>query len=1237
MKTIAKNCLYLWSILLVLFLNLTLLPTPASSEEAYVFERMWPTLQQPWYFNSPWGMASDNSGFVYVADAGNNRIQKFTSDGQFVSTWGSYGSGNGEFSHPEGIATDKDSFVYVSDSLNSRIQKFTKDGQFVSKWGSEGTGNGEFDNPTGIAIDKEGLVYVADSANDRIQKFTKDGQFMGKWGSEGSGDGEFNAPLSIALDNSSFVYVADSANDRIQKFTKDGQFVSKWGSFGSGNGQFYLPIGIAIDMDGFVYVVEYYSDRIQKFTKDGQFLGKWGNFGFTDSEFFGPCGIALDNKGFVYVADTENNRIQKFTSSGQFVGKWGSEGSGDGEFFFPWGIALGSSGFVYVADAGNNRIQKFTKDGRFVAKWGSEGSADGEFNYPTRITIDKGGFVYVADTLNDRIQKFTSDEKFISTWGSSGSGNGEFFGPCGIALDNKGFVYVADTENNRIQKFTSSGQFVGKWGSEGSGDGEFFFPWGIALGSSGFVYVADAGNNRIQKFTKDGRFVSKWGSEGRGNGEFEWPRGISIDKAGFVYVADAGNNRIQKFTKDGAFVDKWGSPGSNPGQFAGPAGLCISEDGSIYVADTFNNRIQVFKKETIHINNKAIVVAGGGPYPENNIWEETEMCANYAYRALTYQGFTKDTIYYLSSHMDMDVDNNGIFDDVDADATMGNLNYAITTWAQDAENLFMYMVDHGSDGIFVMSAHEHLKAEDLDTWLDTLQDTIPGTVTLVYDACRSGSFIPILDPPSGKERIIATSTSKDEAATISSQGRVSFGWFFWGNMFNGDSFYDSFVLATSSIGDAYHPQHPLLDGNGNGIGNEKEDKDIVRSLTIGNEIKSAGDIPTIGSVSPAQTLNGQTSTVIYAENVIDADGISRVWAVITPPGYSSGSPDNPTDLPALDLSPVGNNRYEGVYDFTSGGTYSIAIFASDRRTMLSLPKATKVTVVQDYDADMYEEDDTFIEANVIDLNGDPQSHNFHDAGDKDWVKFYGIAEEIYEIEVTNPGEHCDAVIELYDIDGTTLLKGPWDYYREGEDELMDWRCTRDGIYYVMIKHYEPGIFGDDTEYDLKIFRPIAAYIGFIEGIITNASSGNSIAGAVITTNDNASALSLDGGAYLIIHPAGSFTVTANAPGYIPSSYANVQVNEGGTTTRPFTLVPVSNGNTPDGDVAPLGNRDGAVTVGDALVALRFALGLETPTQDDIAHGDAAPLGPQGQPNPDGAINVGDALVILRKALGLISF
>jgi len=79
--------------------------------------------------------------------------------------------------------------------------------------------------------------------------------------------------------------------------------------------------------------------------------------------------------------------------------------------------------------------------------------------------------------------------------------------------------------------------------------------------------------------------------------------------------------------------------------------------------------------------------------------------------------------------------------------------------------------------------------------------------------------------------------------------------------------------------------------------------------------------------------------------------------------------------------------------------------------------------------------------------------------------------------------------------------------------------------------------------------------------------------------------------------------------------------------------------TAEGDVDPLGDRDCTINVGDALVCLRFALGLEQghPTADEVCHGDVAPLDTENKPSPDGVINVGDALVILRKALGIVSF
>jgi DNA-binding beta-propeller fold protein YncE len=75
-------------------------------------------------FFRPTAAAVDRAGNVYIADAGNNRIQMFTSGGAFLGKWGEFGSGNGQFKSPYGVAATPAGVVYVSDYVNARIQKF---------------------------------------------------------------------------------------------------------------------------------------------------------------------------------------------------------------------------------------------------------------------------------------------------------------------------------------------------------------------------------------------------------------------------------------------------------------------------------------------------------------------------------------------------------------------------------------------------------------------------------------------------------------------------------------------------------------------------------------------------------------------------------------------------------------------------------------------------------------------------------------------------------------------------------------------------------------------------------------------------------------------------------------------------------------------------------------------------------------------------------------------------------
>jgi DNA-binding beta-propeller fold protein YncE len=285
--------------------------------------------------------------------------ESVTSSLSKIIIWGYQGSGNAELDKPNDVAVDPTGkYVYVVEYYNHRIQKFDSEGRFITKW------KGNLSYPRGIAIDPEGkYIFVADTYNHRIQKFDSEGRFILALGSAGTGDGQFDDPKGLAVDPYGNLYVADDDNHRIQKFDRQGGFITKWGSNGNLDGQFDKPNDVAVDPTGkYVYVVEYYNHRIQKFDSEGRFITKWGSNGSKEGQLSYPKGIAVDRSGYVYVADTDNHRIQKFDSEGKFILALGSEGKGEGQFKKPNGLAFDLYGNLYVADDDNYRIQKIGSD-----------------------------------------------------------------------------------------------------------------------------------------------------------------------------------------------------------------------------------------------------------------------------------------------------------------------------------------------------------------------------------------------------------------------------------------------------------------------------------------------------------------------------------------------------------------------------------------------------------------------------------------------------------------------------------------------------------------------------------------------------------------------------------------------------------------------------------------------------------------------------------------------------------
>jgi sugar lactone lactonase YvrE len=265
-------------------------------------------------FKNPRAIAVDSMDDIFVADSGNSQIKKFDPDGKLLLSWGTYGSGNGQFKNPSGILTDQ-KYVYIVDTGNSRIQKFDKNGNFVLTWGTYGDGRGLFHTPVALAEDRNGDLFVSDSGTNKIQIFDA----IGKYKDEirfSSTVGNFTATNSIVFDSQNNFYVIASNTNRIFEYNNIGDFINYFGSVGDEEGRFNNPNSIAIDSTGYIYVADTNNYRIEKFDSDGTFLVSWGSFGTSPGQFAGPVGVAIDSKNNVYVIDQVNNNVQKFTPFG---------------------------------------------------------------------------------------------------------------------------------------------------------------------------------------------------------------------------------------------------------------------------------------------------------------------------------------------------------------------------------------------------------------------------------------------------------------------------------------------------------------------------------------------------------------------------------------------------------------------------------------------------------------------------------------------------------------------------------------------------------------------------------------------------------------------------------------------------------------------------------------------------------------------------------------------------------
>ena len=165
------------------------------------------------HFNAPSDVAFAPNGDFFVADGHdtNNRIVKFDSNGKFLTTWGTKGTGESQFDVPHALVVGSDNRLYVGDRENDRIQIFDLNGNFIEMWTHLGA-------PFGLAV-SDGRIYMSDGRAFKVLVADLEGNVLGSFGSEGTGPGQFNPPHDLSVAVGGEIYVAEPRNMRAQKFT----------------------------------------------------------------------------------------------------------------------------------------------------------------------------------------------------------------------------------------------------------------------------------------------------------------------------------------------------------------------------------------------------------------------------------------------------------------------------------------------------------------------------------------------------------------------------------------------------------------------------------------------------------------------------------------------------------------------------------------------------------------------------------------------------------------------------------------------------------------------------------------------------------------------------------------------------------------------------------------------------------------------------------------------------------
>lgn len=601
---------------------------------------------------SPFGVAVDNAGNMFIADGFNNRVRRvdsatgvittvagigvnrFFGDGGLATTAGLY--------FPQAVAFDAAGNLFIADTANCRVRKVNVATGTMTTVAGDGAyrffGDGgmaveaSLANPTGIALDPRGNLFIADSANNRVRRvdvFTGVITTVAGDGREAySGDGgqataaALSSPTAVTFDGAGNLFISDQNNNRIRKVDAGGIITTTVGNGlqdssgddGPATAASLIPGGMAFNAGGDLFVADLYSIRkVDATTRiittvagggdpaDGIGDGRVA----TAAAFSAPFGLSLDAAGNIYVADYVQRRVRRVDATTRIIST--------------------------VAGNGQERFS------------GDNGPATAAaLTFPQFVAVDRAGDIFIAESYPDyQVRKVAASSGIITTVAGGGAPldglgdrgaatNAQLSAPDGLAADGNSSLYIADTFHHRVRRVdlntgiittvagnTEPGADGGFSGDNGQAVAALLsVPSGIALDSSGNLFITDTGNNRVRKVdiaTGVIRTVAGGGKPSPGLGDngpatsanLASPRGIVVDRAGNILIADVENQRIRKVTLATGIITTVAGGGSSsddniPATAAElyPSAIVLDAAGNLLLTDNGNGTIREVHAQT---------------------------------------------------------------------------------------------------------------------------------------------------------------------------------------------------------------------------------------------------------------------------------------------------------------------------------------------------------------------------------------------------------------------------------------------------------------------------------------------------------------------------------------------------------------------------------------------------------------------------------------------------------------